>query len=158
MDQEQVDIGQAQLAQALVHGALRLVVAMPVVPQLGGDEQILAGYPRSAQPLAHAGLVAIDGSRVDRAVAGRQCGLDAGGRLVVGNLPHPQAQLGHCITVVQLQYRYLRHKTLPGVDESDGMKNLTLLQDILADDNPVAHNANVKACFRPGFPDRRPCP
>ena len=50
VDQVQVDIGQAQLAQALVHRRVGVVVAVLVVPQLGGDEQVLRATPAARSP------------------------------------------------------------------------------------------------------------
>ncbi|CUJ10681.1 Uncharacterised protein [Achromobacter xylosoxidans] len=115
MDQVQVHVGQAELFQAFVHRLVGLVETVPVIPQLGGDEQILARHPCRAQPGAHAGFIAVDRGGVHRTVAGRQRFLDAGRGLLVRHLPHAQAQLRNLAAVVQFHCGYLRHNTLPSL-------------------------------------------
>ncbi|KAG0761673.1 hypothetical protein G6F22_018821 [Rhizopus arrhizus] len=112
MDQIEVHIRQAQLFQAFVHRLVRVVVAVPVSPELGGHEQVLARHAGRAQPGAHARLVAIDGRGVHRAVTGRQRLLHAGGGLLVRHLPDAQPQLRDLVAVVQFHCGYFRHKTL----------------------------------------------
>ena len=112
VDQIQVHVGQAELFQAFIHRLVGGIEPVPVVPQLGGDEQILARHARRAQPGAHAGFVAVDRGGVHRTVAGRQRFLDAGRGLVIGHLPHTQAQLRNLAAVVQFHCGYLRHNTL----------------------------------------------
>ena len=69
VDEVEVDIIEAEPGQAGVERAQRAVVALIVVPELGGDEYVRARHAALPQPLAHVVLVAVDAGGVDVAVA-----------------------------------------------------------------------------------------
>jgi hypothetical protein len=52
VDEVQVDVVEAELAERGVEGAQGRVVPLLGVPQLGGDEQLLAGDPGAGDGLA----------------------------------------------------------------------------------------------------------
>ena len=103
VDEVQVHVVQAQALQGLVHGLQGGLVALVVVPQLGGDEQLLARDAAAGDRAPHTFLVAVDLGGVDVAVADLQ-GL---AHHVFGNirvhLPHAEAELGDRVAVVELQ-------------------------------------------------------
>ncbi len=101
VDQVQVDVVQAELAERGVEGAQRRVVPLLGVPQLGGDEQLLARQARGGQRPAGALLVGVDRGGVDAAVSGLQRGGDGRGRLGVRHLPDAEAELRHPHAVVE---------------------------------------------------------
>ncbi len=101
VDQVEVDVVQAELLQRRVEGAQRGVVPLVAVPELGGDEEFLAGEPGGGDGLAGALLVAVDRRCVDAAVPGLQCRRDGRLGLVVRHLPDAEAQLGHLDAVVE---------------------------------------------------------
>ena len=76
VDQVEVDVVEAEPAAALLEGLQGRVVALLRVPELGGDEDLLARDPGGGDRGADAGLVAVGGGGVDVAVAGRQRLLD----------------------------------------------------------------------------------
>ncbi len=103
VDQVEVDIVHAEPAQALVEGGQGRVVALVLVPQLGGDEELVAGDPRALHALPHTGLVAIGRGGVDGPVAGLQRRRHGVGGGVGRALPDPQANLGHGAAIVERQ-------------------------------------------------------
>src|SRR5690606_2801597 len=82
-------------------GALRLVVTLPVVPDLGRDVQLLAGYAGLGDRLADALLVAVERGRVDAAIAGLDRLPDRLTDLVGRHLEHAEAELRDAGSVVQ---------------------------------------------------------
>ena len=105
MQQIEVDVVDAQPAQAGVEADLRGVVAVVAHPQLGGDEDLVAGDAGAADALADLALVVVGGGRVDQPVAVTQRGLDGGGGLLGRALEDAQAEGGHRDAVVQRQGR-----------------------------------------------------
>src|SRR6266545_2887646 len=77
VDEQQINVVQAKLAQALVETSNRTLVSLKLAIQLGRDEQLLAMYAALADALAHAALVAIAVGGVDVTVAGFICAHDA---------------------------------------------------------------------------------
>jgi len=75
MEDEQVDLVDAQLAGALVEGVEGLVVAVVTDPDLGFDEDVLAIDATAADGIADTALVAVRSGGVDVAVADAQRGL-----------------------------------------------------------------------------------
>jgi hypothetical protein len=82
VEQEEVDLVDAELAGALVEGVQSGVVAVVGDPGLGLDEDVGAVESGAADGFADLTLVAVGGGGVDEPVAGGQCGLDGGDRLV----------------------------------------------------------------------------
>ena len=67
---QQVDLVDAELAGALVEGVQGLVVAVVADPDLGLDEHLVAGQAGAADGLADLPFVAVGGGGVDEPVAG----------------------------------------------------------------------------------------
>src|SRR5262245_23676860 len=65
MDQQQINVVQAKLTQALVETSNRALVSLKLAIQLGCDEHFLARYAAIPDALAHATLVAIAVGGVD---------------------------------------------------------------------------------------------
>lgn len=105
MEDEQVDLFDAELAGALLKPVQRLVVAVVGDPDLRLDEDLGAVQPRGADRLADLALVAVGSGGVDVAVAGRQRGLNGGGGLFVRALKDAEAERGHGDAVGQSQGR-----------------------------------------------------
>jgi hypothetical protein len=93
VDQIEIDVLQPEPRQAVVEGAQGIVVRLGVVPQLGGDEQLLARDAGCGDGLAHALLVAIDRRGVDAAIARVERRGDGCDDLVGGDLEHAEAEL-----------------------------------------------------------------
>ena len=109
MDQIQVDVVEAEFAQAHVEGVQGLVVAVLVVPDLRGDEHVLARQPGPGDALADAGLVVVERGGVDMAVAGFQGDLHGIGRRGIRDLVHTEPELGDAVTVIERKKRRGRH-------------------------------------------------
>src|SRR4249919_2574448 len=106
MDQQQINVVQAKLTQALVETSNRTLVALKLAIQLGRDEQLLALYAAIPDALAHAALVAIAVGGVDVAVAGFDRGNDHRRDLVVVERSGAQADLRHGVAVVETEGWY----------------------------------------------------
>src|SRR6266851_1947361 len=76
MQQQQIDLGKAQLGQALPGRSLEIIRREMGGPDLGRDEHIVASHSRSAQALANLAFVLIDLRGVDVAIAEPQRLLD----------------------------------------------------------------------------------
>src|SRR3954465_1543050 len=59
VDQQQINVVQAKLAQALVETSNRTLISLKLAIQLGRDEHLLAMYAAIPDALAHATLVTI---------------------------------------------------------------------------------------------------
>ena len=99
VDQVQVDVVEAELLQRL--GECRGGVGLPVVPQLGGDEDLVARDARLRDRRTHPALVAVDRRRVDVPVA-----VGKGERHVLPGLlrrhqEHAEAELGNAVAVIE---------------------------------------------------------
>src|SRR3954466_5916309 len=100
MEDEQVDLLDAELARTLLEAVQRLVVAVVGDPDLRLDEDVGAVEARGADRLADLALVAVGGGGVDVAVAGGQRGLDGGG-LLRRALKDAEAERGNGDAVVE---------------------------------------------------------
>ena len=101
VDEVEVDVVEAELFEALAQRPLGLFGTVAVVPQLRGDEELVAGDPGLRNRSAHALLIAVDGCRVDVAVADFEgIGDDALGLLGV-DLEDTEAQLRDRLAVVE---------------------------------------------------------
>ena len=103
MDQVEVDVVAPELFEALLECARRVAAPVIAVAKLGRDEQLAAVELARQHGVANAGLVAVRGRSVDRAIAGPDRVYNGPGRLGLGHLKHAEAQLGHAIAVVQVQ-------------------------------------------------------
>jgi hypothetical protein len=101
VDQVEVDAVEAEPLEAAVEGGQGGVVALLGVPQLGGDEDLVAGQPGGGDGGAHTGLVAVRGGGVDVAVAGLERLLDHLLRLLRRHLEDAEAQLRDLHAVMQ---------------------------------------------------------
>src|SRR5690606_20783467 len=101
MDEVEIHVLHTQFLQAFVERSPRDVVAMLVIPELGGDEDVVSGDARFGDALAHACFVAVEGCGVDGPVAGGQCGANGGGSGVVIDLPGAEPQAGRAATIVK---------------------------------------------------------
>ena len=99
VDEAQIKPVQRQTLKAFRYGLLSAGIALAIVPDFGGDENVVTRDARGADALAHADLVAINRSAVHQAVAHLQgVSSDAGG---VGDLPQAEAQLRDGVGVVE---------------------------------------------------------
>lgn len=94
VDEVQVHVVEAELRQSGVERGEGRVVSLVVVPQLGGDEQLVPGNSRGGDGAADPGLVAVGGGCVDAAVARLQGGQDRVGGLPVVDLEDGQPSCG----------------------------------------------------------------
>ena len=104
MDEVEVHVVQAQLLQRLVEGCGRISLA--VIPQLRGDEQLLARDAGLGNRAAHAFLVSVDGSGIDVAVAHLEGLEDQLFGLVGVYLEDAEAELRDGVSIVQFDIRY----------------------------------------------------
>ena len=107
---QQVDLVDAELGGALLEAVQRLVVAVVADPDLGLDEDLVAGQAGAVDGLADLALVAVRRGGVDVPVAGRERRLDGCAGLVGRGLEDPEPEGGHLDAVVQGQLHHvLRH-------------------------------------------------
>ena len=105
VDQHQIDLRHPDPGQAFRNRAARLIRALPVIPDLGGDKDLLARQPHPAQPFAKPLFIAIDRRPVDQPIA-RRHPLDHHPRGLVGrHLPQAKADLGQAAPIVQGKHR-----------------------------------------------------
>src|SRR5699024_727399 len=109
VDEIQIELVHTHTFTACVEGSEGGVVALVRVGELGGAAHLLTPHPRPAQSLTHPHVVSVGGSGVDTAITGFQGGHDRVDRHAIGNLPHPQSQLGHAQPVVQRNLRNEDH-------------------------------------------------
>ena len=103
VEDEQVDLLDAELAGALVEGVQGLVVAVVADPDLRLDEHLLARQAGVADGVADFAFVAVGGGGVDEPVAGLQRGGDGLLGDVGWCLEDAEAEGGHGHAVVQGQ-------------------------------------------------------
>ena len=103
---QQVDLVDAELAGALVEGVQRLVIAVVADPDLGLQEDSRAADLGRVHRFADLALVAVGGGGVDVAVAGVERGGDRAARLVGRCLEDAEADRRHLDAVVQGDVRY----------------------------------------------------
>ena len=102
---QQVDLVDAELAGALLEAVQGLVVAVVADPDLGLQEHLTAVHPGGGDRLADLPFVAVGGGGVDVAVAGLQRGGHRGPGLLRRGLEHPESEGGQGDAVVQRQGR-----------------------------------------------------
>ena len=104
--QRQVDVGEAQPREGPLDAGGRPPRGVPVGPDLGGDEELVAGEQatgdRLLDRLAHLVLVLVEVGAVEVAVARLEGQRDHPLRLALGRLVGAQAEDGHRGAVVQL--------------------------------------------------------
>jgi hypothetical protein len=98
---QQVDLVDAELAGALVEGVQRLVTSVVADPDLGLQEDRRTTAFRRVHRFADLALVAVCGGRVNVAVAGVERGRYRAARLVRRCLEDAEADRGHLDAVVQ---------------------------------------------------------
>src|SRR5699024_7810509 len=92
---------EAELLEALAERTLGLLGSVAIVPQLGGDEELVTGDAGLRDGAAHALLIAVDSGGVDVAVADfAGVGDDAFG-VVQGDLEDAEGQLSDRLAVVE---------------------------------------------------------
>jgi hypothetical protein len=69
VQQQQIDVPQAQRCQALLGGSLKIVRRKMRGPHLGGHEHLLAIDPGGTQSVAYLAFVLVDLGGVDMAIA-----------------------------------------------------------------------------------------
>ena len=78
VDQIEVEVIQPQIGQGLLQGRLHILGGMGAVPQLGGDPELLPPHQALAEcnveRFTDLGFIAVDGGRVDVAIAEPQGG------------------------------------------------------------------------------------
>ena len=94
VDQVEVDMVEAEPLQALVEGGQGRVVPLLGVPELGGDEDLLARQPGGGESRAYSGLVAVGGGGVDMAIAARQRFFNRRLGVLGRDLENAKAELG----------------------------------------------------------------
>src|SRR4051794_5374182 len=106
VDQQQINVVQAKLTQALVETSNRTLVSLKLAIQLGRDEHLLAMYAAIPDALAHATLVAIAVGGVDVTVADFDGGNDHWCDRGIVERSGAQTDLGHSVTVVETEGWY----------------------------------------------------
>jgi hypothetical protein len=102
VDQEQVDVVEAERLERLVERPARVVGLVEAVVQLARDVDLVAAEARGANGLPHPLLVAVHLGGVDVAIARFECELDRAGGLGRGDLEDAEPQLRDGGAVVQL--------------------------------------------------------
>lgn len=99
MDEVEVEVVGAQVGQGLVNGLLDVSGRMVRIPQLRGQEDVLAGHARGRDAGAYLGLVVVGGSGVNMTVAMLESVLDGLGDLIrTGLLEKGKVSPGKFIT------------------------------------------------------------
>lgn len=102
MQDEHVDLLEAELRRRLLEGVEGPVVAVVGRPHLRLDHDVVAVDARGSQTLAHLALVAVRRGRVDVAVAGSDGRLDGSGRLVGRGLEDAEADRRQCDAIAEM--------------------------------------------------------
>jgi len=110
---QQVDLVDAEFAGALVEAVQGFVVAVVADPDLRLEEDLGPVEAGFGDGLADMAFVAVGGGDVDVPVAGRQRRLDGGAGLVGRGLEDAEAQRGHLDAVVQPQQWGGTHDVVP---------------------------------------------
>jgi hypothetical protein len=103
MQEQQVEVVDAELAGALVERVQRGVIAVVADPDLRLKEDVIAGDARAANAFADLALVAVGGGCVDQPVADTQRRLEGRGGLLGRRLEDAESESGHRDAVVQFQ-------------------------------------------------------
>ena len=105
MQDQQVDLLDAELPGALLEGVQRFVVAVVADPDLGLHEHVGAVKAGAVNRLADLAFVAVRGGGVDVPIPGLECSADGVTGLVGGCLEDAEAEGGYLDAVVQGQER-----------------------------------------------------
>jgi len=105
VEDQEVDLLDAELAGTLLEPVQRLVVAVVGDPDLRLQEHVRAVQARGTERLAHLALVPVGGGGVDVAVAVAQRGLDGGSGLLGRALEDAEPERGHRHAVAERQGR-----------------------------------------------------
>ena len=105
MDQEEVDLLDAEVGKGPVERLQGVVVVVEAVVQLAGDEDVVARNARIADRFADALLVAVHLRGVDVAVSDLECGQSCFTRVLRRNLEDSETQLRDGDSVVQCDVR-----------------------------------------------------
>ena len=101
VDEQQVHVIRAQLAQGLVNGSLRLFIPAVGNPHLRGEEQFLARHPALLRRAAYGLLIAVNLGRINGTVAGADRVQHAALALCgIRYLKNSEAQDGHDHSVI----------------------------------------------------------
>ena len=96
MDQEKIEIIQAQLVHGFIKGTQGQVIAVVCIPQLGRDKEILPGHAAQADGFSHAFLVAVGLGGIDMCISGVDGAPDGlNGGFTVGCLPRSKTEAGN---------------------------------------------------------------
>ena len=111
VDKVEIHVVEAELVQRLVEG--RSGISLAVIPQLRGDEELLARDAGRGNRTAHAFLVAVDSCGVDVAVAHLEGFEDQLFGLLRVNLEDAEAELGDSVAIVEcdIGYSHAAHST-----------------------------------------------
>lgn len=104
----QIEVDRLEPEQRQAFVQRRGGVALPVVPQFGGDERLAA-----LRPVADAAFVAVDGGGIDQAIAEVERAAHHPRGLPVGKFPGAEAQLGHGAAIVEGQIGHVRLSAPP---------------------------------------------
>jgi hypothetical protein len=109
MHQEEIQILDTQILQALIQGGFDIFCRMCSVPELAGDEHLGARDAALFDAVAYFGLVAVDGRAVNVAVAGLEGRLNGALDLTRLCLPCAEAYGGYLRARVELEVCGERH-------------------------------------------------
>src|SRR3954465_11152366 len=101
MQEQQVELVDAQLAGALVERVQRGVEAVVADPDLRLEEDLVTGDAGATEAFADLTLIGVRGSRVYMTVAEAQCLLDRGGRDIWRGLDRTRPDGRHLHPVVR---------------------------------------------------------
>ena len=105
VEQEEVDVVEAESAQAAVEPCERLFVAVVADPQLRGHEDVVAVDAGAADAFADLALIAVGGGGVEQPVAARDRCLNGADGLSGRALEDAEAESGQFDAVVQRDTR-----------------------------------------------------
>ena len=109
MHQIQIQILHAQITQCLIQRRLDVLRRMLGIPQLAGEEDLLAGDPGIANSLSNFRLIAIDSGAVDVPVSLAQGDFHGAFDFVRGCLPSAEAHGGYWGAGVESEMGGKRH-------------------------------------------------
>jgi len=121
VDQVQVDVIQAEFAQTAIDGGQRRIRSLVVVPQLGGDEQLVARDTGFGDGRTDTFLVAVGSRGVDVPVARLQCRRHHPLGLGRVHLEHSEAELRDDVPVIQFDTR----RRIAGTRRRVGQRRVT---------------------------------
>ena len=144
-----VQVVQLQLRQTLVQGLLDVVGVVLGIPQLGGDEDILALQPRDIlvgafDPSGNLSLILVDGGQVEMTVAGLESLVNSLTNLTGIRLPSAKAQLA----VVRVSYTRVPWEGSSGTygNWAPELRVIFLLSDMLTVDSVRRRERSRRGC------------